>query len=56
MKYQNVYFVNGAAYAGKSTLVNNLARKHGGIACTENYHNDLLGELEPPFPQPDLHA
>lgn len=47
MKFQNVYFVNGTAYAGKSTLVKALAEKHGGIACEENYHNALLEELDP---------
>ena len=47
MKFGNVYFVNGTAYAGKSTLVKGLARKHQGIACEENYHNALLPELDP---------
>ena len=46
MKFENVYFVNGTAYAGKSTLVKNLARKYSGIACEENYHNALLPELD----------
>ena len=45
MKFKNVYFVNGTAYAGKSTLVNALAEKYNGIACEENYHNKLLPEL-----------
>ena len=47
MKFDNVYFVNGTAYAGKSTLVKHLAEKHGGIACEENYHDALLAELDP---------
>ena len=46
MKFENVYFVNGTAYAGKSTLVRYLAQKHNGIACEENYHNALLDELD----------
>lgn len=46
MKFSNVYFVNGTAYAGKSTLVKGLAKKHHGIACEENYHNALLPELD----------
>ena len=46
MKFRNVYFVNGTAYAGKSTLVKLLAEKHGGIACEENYHNALLPTLD----------
>ena len=45
MKFPNVYFINGTAYAGKSTMVRLLAEKHGGIACGENYHDRLLPEL-----------
>ena len=44
--YGNVYFITGTAYAGKSTLVKNLAEKYGGIACEENYHDALLPELD----------
>ena len=43
---ENMYFFNGTAYAGKSTMVKYLAEKHGGIACEENYHNRLLPELD----------
>ena len=46
MKFSNVYFVNGTAYAGKSTLVKNLARKYNGVACEENYHNAFLSGLD----------
>ena len=46
MKFKNVYFINGTAYAGKSTLVKNLANEFGGIACEENYHDALLDELD----------
>ena len=46
MKFENIYFVNGTAYAGKSTLVNGLAEKYSGIACVENYHDALLPELD----------
>ena len=46
MKFDNVYFVNGTAYAGKSTLVQGLAEKYGGIACGENYHDELLPGLD----------
>ncbi len=45
-KFENVYFVTGTAYAGKSTLVKELAKKHGGIECGENYHDALLDELD----------
>lgn len=47
MKFENVYFINGNAYAGKSTLVKKLAKKYNGIACEENYHNAYLKELDP---------
>lgn len=46
MKYGNVYFFNGTAYAGKSTLVKALAARYNGIACEENYHQALLPELD----------
>ena len=47
MLFSDAYFINGSAYAGKSTLVRLLAQKHGGIACGENYHDCLLPELDP---------
>ena len=46
MRFENVYFINGTAYAGKSTLVKGLAEKYNGIACEENYHNAMLDELD----------
>ena len=46
MIFQDAYFINGSAYAGKSTMVRLLAEKHGGIACGENYHDRLLPELD----------
>ena len=46
MKYKNVFFINGTAYAGKSTMVKLLAEKYNGIACEENYHDRLLEELD----------
>lgn len=46
MKFNNVYFINGTAYAGKSTLVKSLAKKYNGIACEENYHDALLPRLD----------
>lgn len=46
MLYDNVYFFNGTAYAGKSTLVKKLAEKYGGVACEENYHNARLSTLD----------
>ncbi len=44
--FDNVYFINGTAYAGKSTMVKLLAEKYDGIACEENYHNRLLPDLD----------
>ena len=46
MPFDHVYFINGTAYAGKSTMVKLLAEKHGGGACGENYHDRLLPELD----------
>ena len=46
MDLSNVYFIIGTSYAGKSTLVKNLAKKHNGIALEENYHDEKLPELD----------
>ena len=46
MDLGNVYFVIGTSYAGKSTIVKNLAKKHNGIALEENYHDQKLPELD----------
>ena len=46
MKFSNVYFINGTAYAGKSTMVKMLAEKYNGIACEENYHDARISELD----------
>ncbi len=46
MFFDNAYFIIGTAYAGKSTMVKELARVHGGIACEENYHDALLDGLD----------
>lgn len=45
MKFSDVYFINGTAYAGKSTMVKLLAEKYNGIACEENYHDSLIADL-----------
>lgn len=47
MIFKNAWFVNGTAYAGKSTLVHLLSEKYGGIECEENYHDALLPGLDP---------
>ena len=46
MFFNNAYFIIGTSYAGKSTMVKLLAEKHGGIACGENYHEQLMGSLD----------
>ena len=46
MKFDNAYFITGTAYAGKSTMVKLLAEKYNGILCEENYHDQLLPELD----------
>lgn len=51
--FQNVYFLNGTAYAGKSTMVKLLAEKYDGICCGENYHMELMSAADPQY-QPDL--
>ena len=43
---KNVYFINGTAYAGKSTMVRLLSEKHNGILCGENYHEDLMEAID----------
>lgn len=51
--FENVYFINGTAYAGKSTMVKMLAEKQNGIHCGENYHSELQHLAEPEH-QPNL--
>lgn len=45
MKYKNVYFINGNAYAGKSTMIKLLSDKYNGILCEENYQDRKLETL-----------
>ena len=45
MKFENVYFINGNAYAGKSTIVKLLSEKYNGILCEENYQDRKLETL-----------
>ena len=46
MTDQNVFFINGTAYAGKSTSVKGLAEDYHGIVCEDNYHDRLLEKLD----------
>ena len=54
MELSDVYFIKGTAYAGKSTAVMRLAEKHNGIACRENYHEELMDETLDPEEFPCL--
>lgn len=40
----DIYYIIGTAYAGRSTMVKLLAEKYDGIACEENYHEKLVDE------------
>lgn len=51
--FQNVYFIIGTAYAGKSTMARMLAERYDGVCCGENYH-DALMDLVDPARQPNL--
>ena len=51
--FKNVYFLNGTACAGKSTMVRLLAEKYDGIYCGENYHDGLMHLIDPVH-QPNL--
>lgn len=56
LKYylQNVYFITGTAYAGKSTTVRMLADRYGMIFCGENYHSRVSDIVATPESQPDI--
>ena len=47
MRFEELFFITGTAYAGKSTMTRLLAEKHGGILCEENYHDRWQGNLDP---------
>ncbi|MCI8624382.1 MAG: hypothetical protein HFG26_12090 [Provencibacterium sp.] len=51
--FRNVYFINGTAYAGKSTMVKLLSEKYDGICCGENYHEPLMDAVDE-IRQPNL--
>lgn len=47
-KLNNVYFINGTAYAGKSTIVKMISDRLGLYFCGENYNLDkVLAKVEP---------
>lgn len=51
---RNVYFINGTAYAGKSTMAAMLAKKYNMVLCGENYHAAHTGEFVTPQYQPNM--
>lgn len=51
---KNCYFINGTAYAGKSTMCKMLAEKHGMIHCEENYNMDRILSVVTQQQQPNL--
>ena len=51
---QNVHFITGTAYAGKSTMVKMLSEKYDMICCGENFHSAVSDIVATPDVQPDL--
>jgi cytidylate kinase len=51
---KNVMFINGTAYAGKSTMVAMLAEKYDLIHCGENYHGIISNSIATPAEYPNL--
>ena len=49
---KDVYFINGTAYAGKSTMVHMLAERYNMIECGENYHMKVSTVVASPDCQP----
>lgn len=56
LKYylKNVYFINGTAYAGKSTACALLAKKYGLLHCVENYCTEDFLRIATPEMQPNM--
>lgn len=51
---RNCYFINGTAYAGKSTMCAMLAERFGMIHCGENYAMDTFLSIADPTHQPNM--
>lgn len=51
---RNVYYINGTAYAGKSTMVAMLAKKYNMVHCSENYHLKNCDKFVKPKYQPNI--
>ena len=51
---RNCYFINGTAYAGKSTMCKMLAEKYDMILCEENYNMDMILSVATQKQQPNI--
>ncbi len=51
---RNVFYLNGTAYAGKSTMAAMLAERYGMILCGENYHHTAASQVVTPQEFPNL--
>ena len=51
---RNCYFINGTAYAGKSTMCRMLAERFHMIHCEENYQLDTIREVADERFQPNI--
>lgn len=51
---KNVLFINGTAYAGKSTMCRMLADKYDLLLCGENYNFDDFLKIAEPKEQPNM--
>lgn len=51
---RNCYFINGTAYAGKSTMCALLAERFDMIHCEENYNLDTILSIATPEKQPNI--
>ena len=51
---QNVYFITGHSYAGKSTMVKMLSERYDMIHCGENYHDIFPREKLDRWKQPGI--
>lgn len=55
IKFKNVYFIIGTAYAGKSTMIKMLSEKYESIICEENYTCKVFKEYNVnPIDYPNL--
>lgn len=51
---RNCYFINGTAYAGKSTMCAMLSQRYDMVLCGENYNLDRIRAVARPEVQPNI--